>query len=77
VAAVYTSPRKADALQDIMTEMPLYEGVKLMEIMEAVYQQGHKDGARDAFDELDAKASEARKAIPHRNPGKPKGSRSR
>ncbi|QPC31691.1 hypothetical protein IS481_00445 [Caldimonas thermodepolymerans] len=52
--------------------MTLYHGVRLSQVLEAVYTQGKKDGARTAFEELDKKIREVHKAVPHKNPGKPK-----
>lgn len=49
---VYASARVADALQKITSEMPLYEGVKLKQILEAAYMQGKKDGARDVIEKM-------------------------
>ena len=72
--SVYTSPRLADALKDIMNDMKLYDGVRLTQILEAVYLQGKKDGARGAFEELDRNVAAAKKRIPHQKPGRPKGS---
>ncbi len=70
--AVYATPRVAKALEDVTEDMTLYHGVRLAQVMEAMYEQGKKDGAREAFSELDDKLKEVKKAIPHRNPGKPK-----
>ena len=70
--AVYATPRVAKALEEVTEDMTLYHGVRLTQLMEAMYQQGKKDGAREAFSELDDKLKEVKKAIPHRNPGKPK-----
>jgi len=72
VVPVYASPRVADALEAIMDEMPTYEGVKLMSVLEAVYSQGKKDGARSAFDDIDRRVIEAKATIKHANPGRPK-----
>jgi hypothetical protein len=69
---VYASPKVGEALRDIVTEMSLYDGVKLTQIIEAVYTQGKKDGARETFDRLDKGVAEMRKAISHRNPGRPR-----
>ncbi len=55
--------------------MTLYQGVKLSEILEAIYEQGKKDGARTAFETLKAKTREAENLVPHRNPGQPKKKR--
>jgi hypothetical protein len=72
---VYASPRVAKALDDLTANMPLYEGVKVEQILEAMYRQGAKDGARTAFDELDRRVADAKKLVPHKNPGHPKGRR--
>jgi hypothetical protein len=66
--SVYTSPRVADALEEIVASSTLYEGVRLLQILEAVYEQGRKDGARSVFEELERVKGE----IPHANPGRPK-----
>ncbi|MEJ7656956.1 MAG: hypothetical protein WKF33_07995 [Thermoleophilaceae bacterium] len=50
--------------------MTVYEGVKLGQLLEAAYNQGKKDGARSVFELVD----DAKKEIPHRRPGRPKGS---
>jgi hypothetical protein len=68
--AVRMSARRADALERIVGDMPLYDGIKVLDIMEAVYTQGRKDGARSVFEEIDV----VKKAIPHRAPGRPKKS---
>jgi sulfate adenylyltransferase subunit 1 (EFTu-like GTPase family) len=68
VVPVRMSPRRADALEEMIKSMSLFHGVKLLDIMEAVYDQGRKDGARAAFDALD----NVKKTIPHRAPGRPR-----
>lgn len=73
--AVYASPRISRAMEEITEDMTLYHGVRLSQILEAVYMQGRKDGARNVFEEIDKKVSEARREVPHKNPGKPKKSR--
>jgi len=70
--AVYASPKISAAIETIIGEMPLYEGVKIIQVMEALYDQGAKDGARNALESITAKVKEVEKSIPHRNPGKPK-----
>jgi hypothetical protein len=71
IVPVYTSPKTADALEEIAGDMSLYHGVRLSQILEAVYSQGKKDGAREVFDTLERRVVEARKQIPHANPGRP------
>jgi hypothetical protein len=52
--------------------MSLYKGVRLAQIFEAIYNQGKKDGAKAAFDEIGKGVAEAQRKIPHRAPGRPK-----
>jgi hypothetical protein len=70
--SVRASPRVADALEEISGGMDLYQGVKLAQILEAVYVQGTKDGARKVIEEFDARFDAIKKQIPHRQPGRPK-----
>lgn len=70
--AVLASPRTADALEEIVKNADLYDGVKLTQIMEAVYVQGHKDGARQAIEQLEAELTTVRKKLAPRRPGRPK-----
>lgn len=72
--AVYASARVADALQEILKDKTLYDGVRIWQVLEAAYKQGQKDGARAAFEKIDVGVSEAKHAIPHRKPGRPLGS---
>jgi len=70
---LYGSARLVEALQDLVNKVRLYEGVKLAQIMETVYFQGKKDGAREAFENVDKSLTQAKKTIPHNRPGRPKG----
>jgi len=76
-ANVYTSPKVAKALEDILADSTLYEGVKISQILEAVYKQGAKDGARTAIDELDRRVADLKKHVPHKNPGRPRTRKAR
>jgi len=66
--AVYAGVHIARALSEVTADMSLYKGVRLAELLGAVYVQGKKDGARYAREELDKVWDQ----IPHRNPGKPR-----
>lgn len=70
--AVYASPKVSKAMEEITEDMTLYHGVRLSQVLEAVYKQGQKDGARNAITEIQNNLSKTIKEIPHRNPGKPK-----
>jgi tartrate dehydratase alpha subunit/fumarate hydratase class I-like protein len=69
---LYAGSRLIGAVQDIVNKASLYEGVKLAQIMEAVYLQGQKDGARRAFEQIDQNVALAKKIVPHKRPGQPK-----
>ena len=69
---VYASPRIATALAELAADLDLYKGVRLGQVLEAVYMQGKKDGARVASEQVDQKVIEARKVVPHKNPGRPR-----
>jgi hypothetical protein len=73
--AIRTSARRADALEKIIGEMTLFDGVKLYDIMESIYLQGRKDGARAAFEAIDKNVAAVKKEIPHRPPGRPRKTR--
>ena len=65
---VYAGVRVAHALSDLTADMDFYKGVRLAQLLEAVYQQGKKDGAREVRDHFDLMM----KQIPHLNPGQPR-----
>jgi len=69
---LYAGSRLLGAVQDIINNARLYEGVKLSQIMEAVYIQGQKDGAKKAFEQIDYHLALAKKAVPHKRPGQPR-----
>lgn len=68
VVPVYSGRRVAQALHEVTVDMDIYHGVRLRQLLEAVYQQGEKDGARRVKVSFEAMM----KGIPHQNPGKPK-----
>ena len=70
--SVYASKRIADALAHIEKDMAVFEGVKLHQVLEAVYNQGVKDGRAEVFSTLDKNFAEAKKVLPHRRPGRPR-----
>ena len=69
---VYASPRLAETFREVAYDMTMYKGVKLFQLLEAIYDQGRKDGARSAFDAVDAAVGGAKRQIPYRNPGQPR-----
>jgi hypothetical protein len=67
---IYANARVADALEQLTAEMTLYHGVKLGQVIDAVYQQGVRDGRREVFERLERLESDP--GLRHRNPGRPR-----
>jgi len=67
---IFTSAAVAATIKRTIEEATLFEGVKLLQALEAVYNQGKKDGARAAFAHLDAGVAEAKKQVKYKNPGR-------
>jgi hypothetical protein len=76
VVPVYASPRVADAMQQMVKKASVYEGVKLLQVLEAAYDQGKKDGARETYEAMNKRIAEVGKEIPAR-PGRPRLKRGR
>lgn len=70
--SVYTSARVADAMKEITAEATIYEGVRLTQVLEAMYNQGRKDGRREAFEQLEKGFADAKRQLPFRPPGRPR-----
>lgn len=68
VVSVYAGKKVADALTEISEDMNLYKGVRLVQVLEAVYDQALKNGRKEVFDMVDAQKG----VLLHRNPGQPK-----
>ena len=66
--AIYAGSKVADALAVVSGDMKIYQAVKLTQVLEAVYKQGKRDGAREVVEAIDA----AKEKISYRNPGQPK-----
>jgi hypothetical protein len=66
--AIYAGRSVAEAFQKVSRDMGLYDGVRLTQFLEVLYEQGKKDGARAVFDRVDG----LKAGISHRNPGQPK-----
>lgn len=69
--SVYAGVRVASALHELTKKMDLFEGVKFSQLLEAVYSQGKKDGARAVQEAFEVIMLD----IPHANPGQPKRKR--
>lgn len=73
VVPVYASAKVGRAIDEVSGELDLYHGVRLMEILEAVYVQGLTNGRAEVFEahEEQARQLRAREDLKHRNAGRP------
>jgi hypothetical protein len=65
---VYAGVHFKNAVREVTDGMDLYRFGKLTVLLEGVYLQGKKDGARI----VDESFTKMMKHIPHNNPGQPK-----
>jgi hypothetical protein len=66
--SVYAGTRVAEAFREITFDMNIYEGVRLSQLLDAIYQQGKKDGAHEVYENF----RDMMDSIPHRDPDQPK-----
>lgn len=66
--SLYVGSKVRVALEEITTDMTLYHGVRLAEVMQAVYNQGQKDGRREVVEEFER----IRANLNYLPPGQPK-----
>ena len=66
--AIYAGKAVLEALQIVSMDMDLYKGVRLSQLLTALYTQGLKDGRRHAVETFHA----ASETLSYRNPGQPK-----
>jgi hypothetical protein len=64
---IYANQSVANALEEVTEDMKVYHAVRLGQVMEAAYEQGRRDGRRQAFEKLDAVKSDPE--MKYLNPG--------
>jgi hypothetical protein len=65
---LYAGSRVGTAIIEVTTDMDLYQGVRLGQVMEAVYQQGLKDGRKEIIEQFQEKIKDEANYLP---PGRP------
>jgi glutamate mutase epsilon subunit len=70
--ALYAGSKLRAALTEVTLDMDLFKGVKLGQVLEAVYEQGKKDGRKDIIEQFDHDIKGKANYLP---PGRPKKSR--
>jgi hypothetical protein len=69
---LYAGKKILDALEEVTMDMDLYKGVRLSQVMKAVYEQGLKDGRKEIFERVDANLKAAKNEVNYLPPGRPK-----
>jgi hypothetical protein len=69
---LYAGSKVSSALHEVTTELDLYQGVRLSEVMEAIYEQGLKNGRREVIEQFD---HQIMKKVNYLPPGRPKKSK--
>jgi hypothetical protein len=70
---LYVGSKVHSALQEVTAEMDLYKGVRLGEVMEAVYEQGLKDGRKEIIESFQGLAA----LVNYLPPGRPRSKKKR
>jgi hypothetical protein len=65
---LYVGSKVRCALEEVMKDMDVYHGVRLTEVMEAVYEQGQKDGRREIIEKVEG----IKKGVNYLPPGRPR-----
>ena len=55
--------------------MDFYQGVKFGQVLDAIYEQGIKDGRNQVFEGIAGSVKILSGKFPHKNPGRPKKSK--
>ena len=67
--ALYAGSKVRMALTEVTMEMDLYQGVRLGQVLEAVYEQGIKDGRREIIEKFEHDIKRKANYLP---PGRPR-----
>ncbi len=70
---LYAGSKVRSALDEITKDITLYHGVRLAEVIEAVYEQGQKDGRKEIIEKMDG----IKKGVNYLPPGRPKKNKRR
>ena len=68
---IYAGQKRLASAFEALSELDLYKGAKIIDLIDTAYQQGKKDGAANVIKEF----GEVAKRIPHKNPGRPRKSK--
>jgi hypothetical protein len=66
---LYAGQKVRSAIIEVTTGMNIYKGVRLGQVMDAVYEQGLKDGRKEIIEQFEGKIRDKTNYLP---PGRPK-----
>ena len=71
---VYSGARVEKAFQDFTQDLTVYQAGRFLQVAEAIYEQGRKDGRGEVFDQVERQVEGLRKdpELKHAKPGRPK-----
>jgi hypothetical protein len=68
---LYASPLVLNALEEVTTDLTIYKGVRLAQVLKAAYEQGRKDGRREVIEQFAGHFLEIKKKTKYNPPGRP------
>jgi len=74
---IYAGVKVRSAFDELKKDMTLYHGVRLYQVMEAVYEQGQKSGRKEILDTFDRLADNIKSRVNYLDPGRPKKGKKR
>ena len=74
--ALYASPKHSVAIENIK-EMAAFEGIKMLDLMDAFYQQGLKHGRKEVIEQFEQSQLEIISTLNYLPPGQPKKKKKR
>jgi hypothetical protein len=66
--SLYAGSKILNAVTEVLADLNLYKGVRLAEVLSAVYEQGLKDGRREVVNQFES----IKTSLNYLPPGRPK-----
>jgi len=69
---LYVGQHTRNAVRDVFDDLHMYKEVKVIQVMEAYYEQGKKDGRKEMVETMDAMMDSVKSNVNYLGPGRPK-----